>query len=115
MSEPLNPVDIETHILDTINRLAKSVRYFSDAEAAKYAAERALVDAFAMEWALHEGTQFAKRYHADRATMPQRKARDDAIVLFNKVKNEAENLRGELFAFQNLNNSVSAMYGAARY
>lgn len=111
-SDPVNPVAVEQAIQDTANDIAKSVRGVSEALRDYRDKERAYDLAFARAYNRHNGPAHAKKYAAEERTQDERKARDDAEVVYRYAERRVKALEGTLSAYQSVMRSVVAMYQA---
>ena len=112
-SDVANPVDVEQNLRRIANDIGKGVRGVSEALRDYRTKERVFDLAYAQAFAAYEGAANMKRYVADEAAMGERKARDDAEVVFKYAERRARALESELSAWQTIGRSVLAMYGAA--
>lgn len=115
MSEIINPVDVENHIIRTKNHIAAGVKIITDAEKAMKARKREEALAYAKAFINGEGSIQDRKYKAEIETMPLREIAEDAEIAFNHAKRTAESLDKELFAWQSVSKSVVAMYGAVKH
>ncbi|RAV34883.1 hypothetical protein [Corynebacterium heidelbergense] len=113
MTEPLNPVEIESHIRELVNRIAKGIGVFSKRYAAFLEADRAFDRAYAQNYKDAEGSIKDREYEADLLTMGEREARDVADIAFKHADKLLKALDLELRAYQSIGASVRAMYGNA--
>lgn len=111
--EPINPVEIEQIIRQTTNNISTGVRHVSDALAKFREAERVFDLEFAKAYMRHAGAAHEKKFAATIATDEQRKARDDAEVLFKHAERKMRALETELSAWQTINKTVSQMFSAS--
>jgi hypothetical protein len=111
--EVLNPVDLEQRIQQLANDIPKGVRVVSDAYDLKLTKDREYDHAFAAAFLAWDGPQTEKRYAAERATLKEREARDQADVAFRYAERRMRALEGTLSALQTISKTVLAMYGAA--
>jgi len=109
----LNPADVERHIEETKNRIARGVKVVSDAEREMKAKKRDLdlATAFALKKA--EGPEYLRKAQATIDTMPRREEAENAELAFRHAQRQAEALERELFAWQSILNSVRSMWNAA--
>jgi hypothetical protein len=114
-AEVLNPVDIEQYIVETKNRIANGVKVVTAAEREMKAKRRAESLAYAKAFISGDGSIQDRRYKAEIDTMPLREEADDAEIAFKHAERTAKALEKELFAWQSVNNSVIAMYGAVKH
>jgi len=109
----LNPADVERHIEETKNRIARGVKVVSDAEREMKTKKRDLdlATAFALKKA--EGPEYLRKAQATIDTMPRREEAENAELAFRHAQRQAEALERELFAWQSILNSVRSMWNAA--
>lgn len=110
---PLSPEQVEAAMFHVKNRIARSVRIVSDAEAEYKHLSREYEKAYAQAFLDFDGPQTEKKHAATLATMTEREARDVAYLAFKYVDRLAEALQDELRTLQSINKSVLAMYSAA--
>lgn len=113
MSEPVNPVDVESAIRDIANEIALGVRTVSAALARFRAAERAYDLAFARAYMAFSGPAHMRKYAAEIETTSLREQRDAAEAAWRLADRTARAQETELSAMQSINRSVTQMYGAA--
>ena len=113
VSDPVNPVLIENHIRELVNRIANGIRVCSDRYAAFQAADREYDRAYASAYLAAEGSIKDKDCTAKLETMPEREARDVAEAAHRHADRLAKSLELELRAWQSISASFRAMYGAA--
>lgn len=113
MTTPVNPVDVETAIRETSDRIARGVRVCTERYKAYLDAKSAHDKAFARAFMDHDGPQTEKRHVAVLATETEREARDVANAAYKYAMWQAEALSEELRAWQSVNKTVALMYGAA--
>lgn len=113
---PLNPVDVEALIDDIRQRIARGVRFVSDAEEEATNKGAAYDRAYAHAFLAHDGPQTEKKVAAevDPAVIKARDERDVADLAFRHARRGAESLRDQLSALQSISKSMIAMYGAER-
>ena len=109
----LTPVAVENHIRELSNRIAKSASVCNERYKVFLEADRLFDQAYARAFLAHDGPQTEKRYAADLASMEQREARDVADAAYRYADRLSKALSAELMAFQSLNKSILAQYGAA--
>lgn len=109
----LTPVAVENHIRELSTRIAKSASVCNERYQVFLEADRAFDQAYAKAFLAHDGPQTEKRYAADLASIEQREARDVADAAYRYADRLSKALSAELMAFQSLNKSVLAQYGAA--
>jgi hypothetical protein len=109
----LNPVDVERKIEETKNRIAAGVKIVTDREKEMKARKRDFDLAYAQSYKRAEGSIKDREYAADIETMPHRERADNAEIAYKHASRTADALEKELFAWQAILKSVSAMYNAA--
>lgn len=109
----LNPVDVERHIQEVSNRIARGVSVVTSAEREAREKRRAFDLAFAYAYKRAEGPAHERKYSAEIEAMPHREAADIAEIAFRHAERTTRALEKELFAWQSINNSIRSMYGAA--
>lgn len=109
----LNPVQIETHIRDISNRIAKGVSVCDERYRIFLEANRAYEQAYARAYLEHGGAAHEKRYAADLVTIAEREARDVADASYRYADRTAKAYESELRAYQSVGASVRAMYAVA--
>lgn len=114
MSEPLNPVQIESRIRELANTLARGIQTVTTALQAHKDALRDFELEEARAYMRHEGPAHEKKYAATIASIDFRKAADDAEVIWRHADRSARAVESELSAFQSLYKGVVQMYGATR-
>jgi hypothetical protein len=108
-----DPVSVEGKIEETKNRIAAGVKIVTAAERDMRAKKRAFDLAYAHAYKKADGSIKDREYEADIVTMPHREAADNAEIAYKHAARTAEALEKELFAWQAILKSVSAMYNAA--
>jgi hypothetical protein len=111
---PLNPVDLENQILNIKNACHRGVDIFSEKHTAFLAAELECEHAESQAYLSYDGPQFEKRHAARAAVYELRKIMNRAKVELRYTEKKLDALMAELFALQNLNKSVRAMYNAEK-
>lgn len=109
----LTPVAVENHIRELSNRIAKSASVCNERYKVFLEADRLFDQAYAQAFLAHDGPQTEKRYAADLASIEQREVRDVADAAYRYADRLSKALSAELMAYQSLNKSVLAQYGAA--
>ena len=109
----LTPVAVENHIRELSTRIAKSASVCNERYQVFLEADRAFDQAYARAFLAHDGPQTEKRYAADLASLGEREARDVADAAYRYADRLSKALSAELMAFQSLNKSILAQYGAA--
>ena len=113
MSEPLNPVQIETAIRELVNRIAKGIKVCSDRYAAFLEADRQFDREFAQAYLSAQGSIEDKKRQATIETMPAREERDVADAAYRHADRLSKALDLELRAYQSIGASVRQMYANA--
>lgn len=111
--QPLNPVQIEQHILELTNRISKGIRVFSDRYAAFLEADREFDRAYAHAYLSAEGSIKDKEKKATLETIEEREARDVADIAYRQSDKLLRALDSELRAWQTLGASVRQQYAVA--
>lgn len=109
-----NPVDVENKIEETKNRIAAGVKIITGCEKEKRKKKRDFDNAWAYAIKHAEGPEYMRKAEATIATMPHREEADNAEIAYNHAIRTADSLDKELFAWQAILKSVTAMYGAVR-
>lgn len=109
----LNPVDVERHIQEVSNRIARGVQIVTAAEREAREKRRMFDLAFARAYKQADGPAHERKYTAEIDAMPHREAADIAEIAFKHAERTAKALEKELFAWQSINNSIRSMYGAS--
>lgn len=109
-----NPVDVENKIEETKNRIAAGVKIVTAREKEMKARKRDFDLAYANAYKNADGSIKDREYEADIKTMPHRELADDAEIAYKHAIRTADSLEKELFAWQAILKSVTAMYGAVR-
>jgi len=113
VNDVLNPVDIETAIRETSNRIAKGVGICDERYRAFLDADRAYDAAFATAVCNFDGPAWRAKYEAELATKKERAARDVADAAYRYADRQAKALENELRAWQSVGASTRAMYSVA--
>ena len=113
MTEPINPVQVETAIRTCAERISKSVGTCSQRYEQFLAADRTYEQAYARAYMAHEGPAHEKRYAAELATAGEREQRDVADAAYRYSDRTAKALEAELRAWQSVGASTRAMYAVA--
>lgn len=108
-----SPVDIERHIRDVANRIAKGVGVCADRYRDFLTADREYELAFARAYMNHSGPAHEKKYAAVLATGREREVRDAADVLYRYADRQAKALESELRALQSVGASIREQYRVA--
>lgn len=114
MSEVLNPAQVEQHIQELTNRLAKGIPVVNDALTRYKTALRDFEVEEAKAYMRHSGPAHEKRFAAVIATEGFRKAADDAEVVWRYADRTARAVESELSAYQSLYKGIVSMFGAVR-
>lgn len=113
MTDPLNPVAVETAIREIANRIAKGVTICSNRYAQFLEADRLYDQAFARAYMAHEGAAHEKKFAAELATNTEREARDIADVAYKYADRTSRALQDELRAHQSVGASIRSQYAVA--
>lgn len=109
----LTPEQIEKGIAEIARRLYLSIKVSDDAEEAARRASRHYDRAYAEAFLAAGGSQYARKYVAELATLDERDALDVAELAFRHAQREGRRLEQALSALQSINKSMVAMYGAS--
>jgi hypothetical protein len=109
----LNPVEVEQAIVAAADEVTEGVDIVTQRLQAYRDAERAFDLKFAMAFMEHKGPQTEKRYAAEIAATDARHDMDAAEVAYRYAERRCKAAESRLSAYQSVNKSVSAMYGAA--
>lgn len=112
MTDQYNPVDVETGIRTTSERIARGVKICDERYVAYLDADRAYDEAYARAFLAYEGPAYRAKFEAELATQKERKARDAADAAYRYADRRAKALENELRAWQSVNKSVLTTYGA---
>lgn len=112
-TEPLNPVQVEEHIRELVNRIAKGIQVCSKRYAEFLDADRAFDREYAQAYLAADGSIKDKEQTARLETMPAREERDIADAAYRHADRLSKALDSELRAFQSLGASVRQMYANA--
>ena len=113
MTEPANPVQVETAIRTLANRISAGVLECDKSYRAWLAAERDYDRAFARAYLRHDGPAHEKKYAAELATEAERDARDVADAVHRLNDRQSKALQDELRAWQSIGASVRGQYAVA--
>lgn len=113
MTEPLDPVSVENHIRELVNRIAKGIRICAERYTAYQTADREFDRAYAQAYLAAEGSIKDKDATAKIETMPEREARDVAEAAHRHADRLAKALELELRAYQSIGASLRSMYAVA--
>ena len=108
-----NPLDVERKIEETANRIAAGVKVVTAREKEMRDKRRAFDLAYAFAYKRAEGSIKDREYAADIDAMPHREEADNAEIAYKHASRTADALEKELFAWQAILKSVTAMYNAA--
>lgn len=109
----LTPIAVEDHIRELTSRIAKSAGVCNSRYSDFLTADRDYDRAYAQAFLDHEGPQGEKRYAAELATTSEREKRDTADAAYRYADRLSRALQAELMAYQSLNKSLVAQFGAA--
>ena len=110
---PLSPVQVEEHIRELVNRIAKGIQVCSKRYSEFLDADRAFDREYAQAYLEAEGSIKDKEMQAKVQTMPAREERDIADAAYRHADRLSKALDSELRAFQSLGASVRQMYANA--
>lgn len=108
-----NPADVERAIVETKNRIARGVTIISEAEKNAKQARTTFDYEYALAYGRAEGPETARKHLATAATIELRRTAEALELAFRHAVRQGEALDRELFAWQSILKSVTAMYGAA--
>ena len=111
--QPLNPVQIEQHILDLSNQISKGVSVHSQRLAEAREKEREFLRAFHQARLRAEGTVADRESFAILHSMDEREARDVAEIAYRHADKIHKALDSELRAWQSIGASVRQQYAVA--
>ena len=111
--EPLNPVQVEHHLRELSNRIAKGVRYVSERLYEFDEKERLYKKAFAIAFTTSDGSVEDRKQHAVLATGDACEARDVAKASLDYAKDLVKSYRDEMSSYQTISAMVRAMYSTA--
>ncbi len=109
----INPVDVESAIRATSNRIAEGVMVCDQRYKAFLKADHAYDVAFARAYIAHVGAAHEKKFAAELATVNERKERDLADAAYKYADRQAKALDAELRSWQSIGASVRAMFAGA--
>lgn len=112
-TEPLNPVQIEQHIRDLVNRIAKGIQVCSQRHREFLDADREYDRENAKAYLNAEGSIKDKEKQAELATSDLRGVRDVAAAAYKHADRLHKALDLELRAYQSLSASVRQQYAVA--
>ena len=110
---PLSPVQIEEHIRELVNRIAKGIQVCSQRYSEFLDADRLFDREYAQAYLAADGSIKDKEQTARLETMPAREERDVADAAYRHADRLAKALDLELRAYQSLGASVRQMYANA--
>ena len=110
---PLNPVQIEQHILELTNRIGKGIKIFSERYADFLEKDREFDKERAHAYLRAEGSIKDKEYRAAIDTFESRTERDVAEVAYKQADKLLKALDSELLAWQSIGASVRQQYAVA--
>ena len=110
---PLSPVQVEEHIRELVNRIAKGIQVCSKRYAEFLDADRLFDREYAQAYLAAEGSIKDREMKARAETMPAREERDIADAAYKHADRLSKALDSELRAFQSLGASVRQMYANA--
>lgn len=113
LDRPLNPVDIEQHILELTNRISRGIQVYTKRYAEFLAADRDYDRAFAQAYFSAEGSVEDRKKSAELKTYQERERRDVAEVAHKQADKLHKALSDELRAFQSIGASVRQAYAVA--
>jgi hypothetical protein len=113
MTAAINPVQVEHQIMDVLNRISAGIGARSDAYEAWLEADADYDKAHAIAYTTAVGPAHKLKALAELATMPERRARDQADAVYKRAERNAKALETELSALQSILKSILASYGAA--
>lgn len=113
MADTLNPIVVEGHIRELVNRIAKGIAVCNARYAEFMDADREFDRAYASAYLSAEGSVKDKEQKAKLGTMDEREARDVAEVAYKHADRLAKALGDELRAWQSLGASVRQAYANA--
>lgn len=108
-----NPADVERKIEETKNRIARGVSIITEAEKAAKAARTTFDYEYALAFGRAEGPETSRKYLATAATIELRRTAEALELAFKHAVRTGDALDKELFAWQSILKSVSAMFNAA--
>ncbi|PPF38367.1 hypothetical protein [Pseudoclavibacter sp. AY1H1] len=113
MTEPVNPVEVEAHILRLAAEIETGADVVSQWEEASEEATEAARQAYDLAWLNAEGLPTERRIRAEIATADLRTAAQVATLGFKKTKRRLKAAEDRLSAYQSVLKSVMQMYGAS--
>lgn len=112
-ADVLNPVEIETHMRQLVERIAKGIAVTNTLYREYQAAERAYDRAFIAAYMIAEGSVKDRELEAKMQAMEQRETLDNAEATYRHADKLHKALDSELRAYQSIGASVRTMYGNA--
>lgn len=113
MDQPLNPVQIEKEMVESLNSISKSIKAVSQAYDVWKTAELAFKREYAVAYRNAQGSIEDRKQAATEETMPAAEELKDAEVAYKYMLDHQRAYRDKLSAFQTLAKSVVAAYNAA--
>ena len=107
-----NPAQVEALIEDTKDRISDAVLIVDQAEEAMRAARRAYDHEFSRAVLSAEGPEYLRKAEATQVAMAEKEAADEAEIAFHHAQRDAGSLEKELFSWQAILKSVTAMWNA---
>lgn len=111
--EPLNPAQVEHHLRELSNRIAKGVKYVSDRQREFDEQERLFKKAYAVAFTTGEGSNEDRKQQAILKTMQACEDRDVAKAALDYAKDLVKSYRDEMSTYQTISAMVRAMYAVA--
>ena len=108
-----DPAEVERFIEETKNRIAAGVKIITAAEREMKARQRDFDNAWAHAIKNAEGPEYLRKAEATIMTAAYREKADDAKIAFGHAERTADALNKELFSWQAILKSVTALLGAA--
>ena len=99
-----NPAQVEALVEDTKDRIADAVLMKTARRAYDHEYARAILAA--------EGPEYIRKAEATQVAMAEKEAADEAEIAFHHAQREAGSLEKELFSWQAILKSVTAMWNA---
>lgn len=110
MADVLNPVEIEQHIRELVDRIARGVAVCDKLYREMQAAERDFDRAFIGHYMMADGAVKDRELQAKIQSMDERTAFEDAEAAYRHANNLHKALDSELRAYQSIGASVRTMY-----
>jgi hypothetical protein len=111
VADVLNPVEIEQHIRELVERIAKGVSYCDKCYRDMQAKERDYDRAFIGNYMVAEGAVKDRELQAKMQAMEERTAFEEAEAKYRHAAQLHKALDSELRAYQSIGASVRMMYG----